>query len=127
MTSKRMLSFAWKLTILLGVSFAIHGSVQHLLNIGFFEKQLILTYSFNLLITIVFFGVLMHYKDKKSTQLGFVFLFLSLLKFMLFFLIIYPNFKITGSLKNGEFFAFFVPYSMALFMEIIQIVRLLNR
>ena len=122
-----MLSFAWQLTVLLGVSFFVHGIIQHQLQIGFFEKQLILSYCFNLLITLFSFGILMHYKDKKSNQLGFIFLFSSMLKFFLFFLIIYPNFKISGSLRNGEFFSFFIPYSLAHFMEIIQLVRLLNR
>jgi len=125
--TKTVLAFALRLTLILGVSFSAHGYIQHVIKIGFFEKQLVLTYIFNYLLTILFFFALVYFKQRKSAQLGFIFLLSSITKFVLFLVLIYPNFEDTSNLRNGEFAAFFVPYSIGLFMETFQIVRTLNR
>lgn len=119
--------FVITLTLLLGGAFVLHGYIQHILGIGFFEMQIVTTYVFNYILTGLAFFALIYYKNKKSNQLGFIFLFSSLLKFILFFVLIFPGIKASGSLRGAEFAAFFVPYSIGLFMEIFKIVRLLNR
>ena len=52
-----------------------------------------------------------------KTQLGFLFIAGSFLKFLLFFLFFYPEFKSDGVIDQGEFASFFVPYFLALIVE----------
>lgn len=125
--NKSIRAFIVTLTVLLGVSFGVHSYVQHILGIGFFEKQIITTYVFNYTLAVLAFFALLYFKRKKSNQLGFIFLFSSLLKFVLFFVLISPGIKTSSGLRNAEFAAFFIPYSLSLFVEIFQIVRHLNR
>ena len=127
MKSNRRTFFVLVLTIVLILLFFLHGTIQGQLGIGFFEKHLVLNYLFNYLITLAFYFVLLYFKDRRSNQLGFIFLFSSITKFILFFAVIAPQLNFELELKSAQFAAFFVPYSVALFLEIMHVVRLLNR
>ena len=123
-------SFLYFITLLLFVmliTFFIHSYSQHFLGIGFFEKNLLLNYSFNFLLTSLFYFVLLKFKEKNSPHLGYVFLFSSMLKFLLFFIFIKPLFNGVSGLRSAEFIAFFIPYTTSLFLEIYLLVRLINK
>ena len=66
-------------------------------------------------------------KAKKSTQLGYVFLFSSMIKFGLFFIFIKPLFLESTGVKSPEFFSFFVPYVISVILEIFMIVQSINK
>ncbi len=125
--SKIFLRFFLFLSLMLLVSFFLHAYLQHISGVGFFEKQIITTYLFNYVLTLATFLGLLYFKERRAGQLGFIFLFSSLLKFTLFFVFINPGFKGGVGVKSPEFTSFFVPYALGLFMEIFQIVRFLNK
>ena len=66
-------------------------------------------------------------KNRHVEKLGFVFLSGSGLKFLLFFLLIYPVFNADGHLSSMEFASFFIPYGLITIMETAALVRQLNR
>lgn len=119
--------FIVTLSILLGVAFAIHGGIQHQLSIGFFEKLLPVTYIFNYALTIGFFILMIQFSKRKQSMIGMVFLYSSLLKFLLFFIFIYPEFHSFSGVRSAEFASFFIPYSLSISTEIFYLVRLLNK
>ena len=86
-----------------------------------------LSYALNAGITIVYFIVLIKYLSKIITTLGFVFMGGSLLKFVLFFTFFYPLFKSDGELSKAEFVSFFIPYAIALILEVYFLIKILNR
>jgi hypothetical protein len=66
-------------------------------------------------------------RNKYKSQLGFLFLAGSLLKFAVFFIVFYPIFKEDGQMSKLEFASFFVPYGMGLFLETISLSKWLNK
>ncbi len=85
-----------------------------------------LCYGINFLLALGIYVTLLQLANKKSQYLGFVFLFGSALKFLVYFLIFDPLFKQDGNLSTYEFFLFFVPYFVSLIAETIALVNLLK-
>jgi hypothetical protein len=85
------------------------------------------SYLFNLILALIFIVVYSVFKARISTYLGYYFLYFSLLKFFLFFILIYPNMDRTGGLRSPYFLAFFVPYMICLVHEIVFISREMNK
>lgn len=123
---KSTISFVLLLTVILGVAFGIHSFTQDALKIGSFEKHLVLNYFFNYILTIGFFIALILFDRKKSDQLGFVFLASSLLKLILFLIILYPGVKSSTGARSVEFASFFVPYGISVLAEILFLMRTLR-
>jgi hypothetical protein len=119
--------FIFQLTVVLGLFALAHSFLYDHFQVKYTKNELVYSYLFNYLITAVFFLAMIYFKDKRSSQLGFVFLFSSLIKFTLFFIILAPVLRFEGSVKSITFASFFVPYSISLFLEIFYIIRLLNK
>ena len=88
--------------------------------------ELFLGYGFNYFITIISFLLLFLRSRKKSETLGFVFMVISGIKFLFFFLL-YKPFSIPAVEKKGLFFSFFVPYAICSIYEVFTLVKLLNQ
>jgi hypothetical protein len=125
--SNPFISFAIKTVILLTVVFAIHLLVLNVLQLPLFENRIVLSYIVNLVLVIVIFGILYLLKEKYKSQLGFLFLAGSLLKFVVFFILFYPFYKLDNIITKLEFAAFFVPYVMGLIIESVSLSKWLNK
>ncbi|WP_295985110.1 hypothetical protein [uncultured Algibacter sp.] len=125
--SNPFISFAIKTVILLTVVFAIHLLVLNVLQLSLFENRIVLSYIVNLVLVIVIFGILYLLKEKYKSQLGFLFLAGSLLKFVVFFILFYPFYKLDNIITKLEFAAFFVPYVMGLIIESVSLSKWLNK
>lgn len=90
------------------------------------SSELLLGYGFNYAITIVSFLWLLLRNKKKSETLGFVFMGISGLKFLFFFLL-YKPFSIPSVEKKALFLSFFVPYAICSIYEVYTLVKLLNQ
>ena len=88
------IDFTIKATILLGIVFFIHLGVLRTLNFPIFDHRIVLCYGVNFALIIIVFGSLYLFKEKYKSQLGFLFLAGSFLKFIVFFIVFYPFFKI---------------------------------
>lgn len=119
--------FAFKATLLLLVAYCIHILVLHAFSLPLFDNNVILSYSINYVLIIAVFGFLYLMRNKYKSQLGFLFLAGSLLKFAVFFIVFYPIFKEDGQMSKLEFASFFVPYGMGLFLETLSLSKWLNK
>ncbi|GAA3588182.1 hypothetical protein Q4Q39_17995 [Flavivirga amylovorans] len=121
------INFIIKAVILLTAVFCIHLGILHVLNFPLFENRIILSYIVNLVLVIVIFGVLYLLKRKYKSQLGFLFLAGSFLKFAVFFMVFYPFYKLDNNIAKLEFAAFFVPYVFGLILESASLSKWLNK
>jgi F0F1-type ATP synthase assembly protein I len=84
-------------------------------------------YVFNTVLAVLIYVVILRLKDRHSEKIGFVFLIGSGLKFLLFFLLLYPAFNADGELSSMEFASFFIPYALTTVVENVVLVRQLSR
>ncbi|GAA3656939.1 hypothetical protein [Flavivirga jejuensis] len=121
------LNFTIKAIIILVVVFCVHLGVLRILGLPLFENRIVLSYLINLVLIVVIFGVLYLLKRKYKNQLGFLFLAGSFLKFVVFFIVFYPFYKLDNTITKLEFAAFFVPYAFGLVLESISLSKWLNK
>lgn len=121
------IDFTIKAAILLGIVFFIHLGVLKALSLPVFDHRIVLCYLINFALIIIVFGMLYLFKEKYKSQLGFLFLAGSFLKFIIFFIVFYPFFKMDNHISKLEFAAFFVPYSIGLILETISLSKWLNK
>lgn len=119
--------FTVKAIILFFFAFFIHLGVLKGLNLPLLDNKIILSYIINLILIMVVFASLYLLKNKYKTQLGFLFLAGSFLKFAVFFIVFYPFYKQDHSISNLEFASFFVPYALGLILETISLSKWLNK
>ncbi|MEC8637359.1 MAG: hypothetical protein VXY01_01620 [Bacteroidota bacterium] len=123
--TKPIFYLAGGLLIALSVAFVVH-SILMLDQCGQIQFMW-LCYGLNyVLATLIFLGVLVTHK-KNAMTVGFVFMGGSVLKFAVFFLLIYPNFKDDGMVGRDELSLFFVPYLISLFAMTYAASRVLQR
>ena len=125
--SNPFVSFAIKATILLASAFCIHLAVLIALKLPAFENRIVLSYFVNLILVLLIFGLLYIFKEKYKSQLGFLFLGGSFLKFAIFFILFYPFYKRDNNISQLEFLAFFIPYTLGLIIETISLSKWLNK
>ena len=122
----RFVSFSAKLIVILIAAFAIHLLILKYLELPLFNNKIVLSYILNTTLAIAIFGLLFRYREKVKDNIGFLFLAGSFLKFIAFFILIYPSYKADGGTSKLEFAAFFVPYLICLFIETSSLVKWLN-
>lgn len=91
-----------------------------------YGNQLVKSYTLNIIMAAMVFFSIYAFRNKYRDLLGFFFLGGSLLKFVLFFIFLYPGYRLDGDLDRIEFLAFFVPYLFSLILETYFLVKLLN-
>ena len=74
-----------------------------------------LCYGFNFGLAVLIFWAVLATHKKNTMLVGIVFMSGSMLKFGIFFLFIYPDFKADGLVGRDELSLFFVPYLISLF------------
>lgn len=120
-------AFFFKLVIICCFIFTIHVVVLNNLHLDKFDNLIIPSYIFNVLFTVVVFTILLNLQKKYGSSLGFIFMFSSLVKFLFFFILFNPYYKVDNMVESVEFCAFFIPYSITLGFEIIYLIKILNQ
>ena len=123
----RFISFTIKIIVIIIAAFAIHLLILKYLELPLFENKIVLSYILNATLAIAIFGLLFKYREKVKDNIGFLFLAGSFIKFIAFFIIIYPSYKADGDTSKLEFAAFFTPYLICLFIETSSLVKWLNK
>ncbi len=121
-----VVNFIASLTIALSFIFICHLSVLFLNKLHLFENKIVLSYIINFALALSIYLTLNFLKDKFKTQIGFLFIAGSLLKFLVFFIVFYPTFKQDGNLSKLEFASFFIPYLTCLIIETLGVMKLLK-
>jgi hypothetical protein len=116
-----------QLFLLLVVVFLIHIGILNFLGLPLFENKIILSYVINFLLAAIIFTVIYRLKETQKDNLGFLFIGGSFIKFLVFFLLFYPFFKLDGNIDKLEFSSFFVPYIVCLVIETTSLSKFLNK
>lgn len=119
--------FSYQLVLVLGIVFGLHILALKTTQLPLFENKILLAYTVNAILAISIFGFLKIMNKKHSSQIGFLFIAGSLLKFVVFFIVFYGPYKADGSMSKLEFAAFFVPYLICLIFETFSLSKWLNK
>ncbi len=104
----------------------IHNYYLNLHNISEYDVRLIQTYALNGFFVYLLFIIIHFFLDRTKKHIGFIFISFSILKFLLFFILIFPIYKIDDHISRTEILAFFIPYSISILFEIGFLGKLLN-
>jgi len=121
------LKFSLILLALLLSALALHLFILKGLELPLRDNKILLAYTVNYILAIAIYGTLYLLQEKMTSQLGFLYMGGSLLKFLFFFVLFYPSYKLDGDMSNAEFAAFFIPYSISLILETSGIIKFLKK
>ena len=124
--SKRSFRFIILLLLTLLFTFGCHIYILHFKQLPLFENKIILSYSVNYVAALIILIVLERFIKKESSQVGFIFMAGSALKFLLFFILFYPSYNADGAMQTAEFMSFFIPYAICLILEVWHLSKALN-
>ncbi len=91
------------------------------------DESLTEEYVYNLIISIVLGIVFVIVHRRQSDKLGFTFLGSISLKFILFFIFIYPDIRSDDEISRQEFANFFTPFLVCLIVELTFLLSLLRK
>lgn len=111
----------------MGAAFGLHLLVLDYVGLPLFDHQIILTYTINLLFGIVIFTFLFLARHKIKNQIGFIFILSGMFKFLLFFAIFSNGYMADNEFLKLEFFTLFIPYILALVIEVFSLSKWLNK
>ncbi len=123
---KKIISFTLQLSGTLLFLALLHSGFLFARNIDIPIDLILMGYIINVAMAVAIYYMMVTLARKQNKNLGFVFLFGSTLKFVIYFLIFNPLFEQDGGLSKIEFFTFFVPYIACLIFETLALVKLLN-
>ncbi len=113
--------FLWSCLILLilalSIAFGIHALIRASKELSPFGDLLAWSYLINLVLAFGIVVLIHSLRNRMKTQLGFLFMAGSFVKFLIFFLFFYPSFTADEVINQNEFSSFFVPYFLALIIE----------
>jgi hypothetical protein len=117
------LSFLFSFLI---ITAGAHFYTLEKLQLPLFNNKIVLAYIINISLAIIVYIGLYFLREKQESNLGFIFMTGSLIKFGIFFLVFYPGYKLDGDIQTLEFTTFFIPYAVCLIIETFSLSKLLN-
>lgn len=108
------------------IGFFIHLLINNTIIHTIETSQIIFSYAINIAMACGVIIILFLFQRKLKNQLGFIFMGASMVKFIIFFLVFYPEYNADGNLSRLEFFIFFIPYVICLITESIILSKFLN-
>ncbi len=127
MSSKRNKLFFVGLPIALVIAFSIHVYLHSAYNYDLFGNFIIASYLFNFGFVLLEVRLLNLRRMKEGANLGNVYLSMSMLKFLVFFAVFLPLFKLDGVQDRFEYFGFFVPYAICLVAGTAFLIHILKQ
>ncbi len=119
--------FLLRIFFFTGVAFGSHLLVLDYLDKPLFANKIILAYMVNVVFGIVIFIFLFLMRQKIKNQIGFIFIFASPIKFLLFFALFYEPYMADEVFSKIEFFTLFIPYILTLVIEVFSLSLWLNK
>ncbi|MBO72101.1 MAG: hypothetical protein CMD35_00655 [Flavobacteriales bacterium] len=111
---------------LLAVVFCLHAGFKYFVGEPIFSNRIVESYVLNFCLGYASFIVLMLSLKKHINSLGFIFMYTSFFKFVVFYLLFKSYFNSDGEIDGGEFLTLIIPYAFALFGEIFTMSRVLK-
>jgi len=103
-----------------------HIGVLYFLEAPLFQNRIILSYIVNYLLASGLLYFVQSNFNKQASNTAFIFLLGSAIKFVVFFILFYPNYSADSQMQTTEFAAFFVPYATCLTLEVLFLSKELN-
>ena len=116
-----VINFILRISFFTGAAFGLHVLVLDFLSLPLFGDQIIQSYVLNLWLAIAVFMLLYRLREKFKNKIGFLFILAGFFKFALFYVLLLKSYKADGDVSRPEFFAFFIPYSLTLVIEIFSL------
>ena len=123
---KNLTSFFILLSSLLLVVFSCHVLVKYLLDETAFSNRITESYLLNFFLGFLSYVVLILSIKKHLSSLGFIFMYTSFGKFVVFFIAFKPYYSANGTVDFDEFMTLMIPYSFALVAEIYSMSKVLK-
>ncbi len=122
-----IVQFIILLILSLGIVFFLHITILKGKGLPPYENLIVLSYMVNSILAAAIFIALYALRNKLKNQIGFLFIGGSLLKFIFFFILFYPTYKVDGEMSGLEFASFFIPYTISLIIETIFTAKTLRK
>ncbi|PCJ97686.1 MAG: hypothetical protein COA50_04400 [Flavobacteriaceae bacterium] len=113
--------------VLLGVTFFVHTTILQSNGLPKYDNLIIKSYLVNGVLAALIYVLLFSFRKKLKNQIGFLFIAGSFLKFIVFFIVFYPVYKVDSEMSRLEFAAFFAPYAISLIIETIFMSKMLKK
>lgn len=121
-----LLRFTGLLVASLGLALVAHAGVRAQTGLDPWGDRLLASYGINAALAAAIVWALFLFRRRIRTQIGFLFIAGSLLKFAAFFVFLYPSYQLDDDLSRAEFGAFFIPYMLALVLEVVFTAKILR-
>ena len=117
--------FALKLFYFLTPIFLAQLIIYHFIYSDY-SGLIFLSFTFNFIIAIIIYMSTTYFSQKNINSSVVIFLSLTVLKIILFYLVLYPYFILDNKIKGEEVFIFFIPYVICSVHEINELSKFLN-
>lgn len=115
------------LFLFLTASWFVQHYIYDLKGNEWMSQDLSWDYGYNLFLSVLLGVAFIFIYQKSPEKLGYSYLGSISVKFILFFIFIYPEIREDGEINAQEFANFFVPFSICLLVELIYLISLLRR
>jgi len=112
---------------LISITAGVHFLILNKLDLPLFENNIISAYIVNATIALFIYIILYILRKNQEANIGFIFMFGSLIKIVIFFLFFYPAYKLDGKIQTLEFTTYFIPYTICLIISTFFLTKLLNK
>lgn len=124
--TENLVKFFFIMFLFLFLAFIVHISVNDILGENVFSNKILESYLLNFVLGYLSFIGLLVAKRRYLPNLGYIFMYTSLVKFLIFYIIFKPYYNINGDVEIAEFLTILIPYSIALYLEIYFITKKLK-
>lgn len=121
---KDLLKFSFLLFLAGGASYGLHFAALSFLKTEISLELVNFAYKFNIGISLLFTSTTILMSDKLKDQLGFIFLISGAVKIGIYIFLINSS---EHTLDKSVFLHFFIPYVVCVVVEILYIIKILNR
>ena len=125
--NKPIFNYAFLLTLATVVTLALHYFALRGLDHDPLAHKFLLAYAVNFSLALLIGVILFFLRKKYTSSLGFIFMIGSMVKFAFFFVFFHPAYNQDLDISKLEFTTFFIPYLVNLIVEILFLIRVLNR
>ena len=126
MPKKPLIKFLILLSTSLLIVFILHIGFNYLKNNNLYSNRIIESYLVNILMAYISFIILFFSTKKYVSSLGFIFMIISLVKFLIFYILFKPYYSLNQNVDLEEFLTIMIPYSISLFTEIYALSKILK-
>lgn len=123
---RSLVNFFLVLLICLLTAFFTHLAIKKTIGELLFSNRIIESYLLNFCLGYVSFVVLIFSMRKFVSSLGYILIYISFLKFLIFYFLFKPYYNINQSVEIDEFLTVMVPYGVTLAAEIYSLSKALK-